>query len=188
MIKKHFKKAIFILAVCLALCGAIVYDSLHSKNPERVEIHTSYTYNYGSLDELVNNSNIIAVVEITSNGKQIGNGPLPETIFTAEVKKSIYNCKKGEEIKLYMIGGKKDNRIYEKSDDPLMKSGEKYLIFAKKNDDGTYTTLSGTQGRMKYDNGKINSFKFANKNSNLTFDNVSEDSMVKMINEVKRIK
>lgn len=69
-----------------------------------------------------------------------------------------------------------------------MKSGEKYLIFAKKNDDGTYTTLSGTQGRMKYNNGKINSFKFANRKSNITIDNVSEDSMVKMISKVKKDK
>lgn len=194
MIKKYSRKALIVLSICLVFSVIFIYNTIQSSTPEKVFIHSSYTKNYENLEELVNSSDCIAIVEVNDNGTQIGYTPLPETIFTAEIKKPIFNCEKGDEIKLYMIAGKKDNVIYEKADDPLMKSGEKYLIFAKKNSDGTYTTLTGTQGRMEYKNGKISTLNVvngqvkANSDSSIKIYNDSEEDMIEKISMIKEKK
>ncbi|MDP4090758.1 MAG: hypothetical protein Q8930_16025 [Bacillota bacterium] len=49
---------------------------------------------------------------------------------------------------------------YEIADDPLPDIDGEYLIFAKHNDDGSYTPLSGSQGRYDYKDGSISSLNY----------------------------
>ena len=50
-----------------------------------------------------------------------------------------------------MTGERTDEEVFELADDPLMASGEKWFIFARQNDNGTYTILTGPCGRFAYD-------------------------------------
>lgn len=171
-----------ILSICLIISAVLVFNSINTK--ERVLMNTSNTYNYADVNDLTDNSDCIAIVKIKDNGTKIGNGIIPETLYLAEVLKPVYNCEKGDELTIYMTGGEKDNRIFEVASDPLMKSGQKFMIFAQKNDDGTYTALSGSQGRMQYDDGKISSLNIVNKQvkehsfSSIKLEGVPEDSFI----------
>ena len=119
---------------------------------EKVSMTASWTYNYGSVEELSKASDIVAVVKITdSECKKISDIPL--TTFDAQVKQLI--CGNDEkEIKITMTGGidKTEKKIYELDDDPLMQINDEYLIFANKNSDGTYaySFADGNSGNDLY--------------------------------------
>lgn len=59
---------------------------------------------------------------------------------------------------IYMTGGiDSEGYSLQMEEDPLMKSNEEFLLFARENDDGTFTILGGPQGRFIYDNGRLTS-------------------------------
>ena len=124
-------------------------------------IITDYAMAYGNLQELTADSNLIALVEIENVASRDVSSNIPSTVFSARVLKPIYNIKKGKEIQIYMSGGWSDGRIAEEVLNPLMKSGERYLVFCRKNADGTYTILGGPQGRFVYEDGKLSSLDIA---------------------------
>ena len=91
--------------------------------------------------------------------------------------------------------GKTDNtieatikKIYELDDDPLMQINDEYLIFANKNSDGTYTTLSGSQGRFEIEGNRVYSLnksnaqvKKANVGSNIKVSGEDKETFIKSI-------
>ena len=111
------------------------------------------------------------------------------TTFDAQVKQLI--CGNDEkEIKITMTDGidKTEKKIYELDDDPLMQINDEYLIFANKNSDGTYTTLSGSQGRFEIEGNcvyilnKSNAqVKKANVGSNIKVSGEDKETFIKSI-------
>lgn len=117
------------------------------ENYEKVSMSASWAYGYGSIEEMTQSSDIVAIIKVTDSECEPKNG-IHFTNYTAQVKQLI--CGNDEkEIKLHMTGGVDDDekKIYELNDDPLMQIGDEFLIFARKNQDKTYTILTGTQGR-----------------------------------------
>ena len=113
--------------------------------------------NYGDVKALSEASNLIALAEITGIKSVIEEDGIPYTTFTAKVEKPVYQAKQDETFDIYMTGGETKDEIVEVENDPLLKRGDKVLVFCKENSDGTYQILSGPQGRLVYSNGKLNS-------------------------------
>jgi hypothetical protein len=91
-----------------------------------------------------------------------------------------------------MTGKNDENGKVEIADDPLMTTGEKWLIFARLNDSGTYTILSGPFGRFSYDekNNTVTSLNVvneavekANPNMKLNLNNVGYEKIEKQIKD-----
>lgn len=88
-------------------------------------------------------------------------------------------------MSICMTGGETEDNIIEIADDPLLQIGDEILVFCKENPDGTYQIISGPQGRLIYDNGKLNSLNVANtqvKNansfSNIVVKNAEADTLI----------
>lgn len=89
---------------------------------------------------------------------------IPLSTFEVEVVESIYGCENEDSFSIRMTGAQVDNKKIEIIDDPLLEKGQEFLVFAAKNDNGTYRILSGPQGRLEYKDGKLNSLQFVNEN------------------------
>lgn len=129
---------------------------------EKVPLSASWSYNYGSVEELTKSGDIVAIVKITDS-KSEPYGGMQFTIYDAEIKQLI--CGNDEKkIKIYMTGGVDENekKIYEIEDDPLMQINDEFLIFATQNKDGTYTILSGSQGRFEIKDDRVYSLNESN--------------------------
>lgn len=114
---------------------------------EKVIMHASWSYGYGSIEEMTKASDIVAIVKIKGAENVLDSG-IHFTNYTADVKQLIRGNDE-KEITIHMTGGVDDvtKSVYELSDDPLMQKDDEFLIFARKNQDGTYTILTGSQGR-----------------------------------------
>lgn len=119
----------------------------------------SWAYNYADFNELTDSSDIIAVVKITGINKEVASD-IPMTYYNASVEQSIFSAKIGDKIVIPFTGINNNTKHVEISDDPLPNIGSEYLIFAKRNDDGSYTILSGSEGRYDFNNGAISSLNY----------------------------
>ncbi|MDR2571684.1 MAG: hypothetical protein LBD23_15515 [Oscillospiraceae bacterium] len=112
---------------------------------------------YRNIAELEKESDFIGFIEITNqlryneiipDGVDATNEDafvIPTTIFSARVIDGIR--KEKDIIEIFMTGKSGHTEI---ADDPLLSAGEVWFIFAKLNDDGTYSILGGPQGRFIY--------------------------------------
>lgn len=144
--------------VLVLVCGLIIYGQKVNNKKYYSYISASWMMGYGDVESLTKDSDLIGLIQVDGVDESIG-GSIPATVYRAEVIDGILGCKKEDEIQVYMTGGEKDGVVYEVETDPLMKQGQEFLIFAQHNEDGTYTVLGGPQGRMLYENGKLNSLK-----------------------------
>ncbi|MDE7400104.1 MAG: hypothetical protein K2N06_11340 [Oscillospiraceae bacterium] len=134
-----------IMGLSLLMAGCSKTTSV--EDYERVPMSASWAYGYSSIEEMTQSSDIVAIIKVTDSECKSENGTL-YTTYTAQVEQLI--CGNDEkEIKVYMTGGidESEKLIYEFDDDPLMQTGDEFLIFARKNQSGTYTILTGPEGR-----------------------------------------
>lgn len=163
------------LKVLIVLCLIVVVFDLaacSSKNTadlskyEKIHFNASWTYNYADVHELVDNSDLAAYVKITGmeNDDTYKAYGIDLTIYTAEIRESLLGRANGS-IQIVMTGkiDEEGKKIYEIVDDPLMKIGEEFFVFAKANEDGTYTILSGPQGRFEIINNMVYSLNVSNE-------------------------
>lgn len=180
MKRRIFKLLTIVLAgMLLTMAGCAGQND--DTDYEKVNCYASWTYNYGDVAELAQDSDLIALVSINQAKSSYVLSGIRMTVFPATVQERIAG-EEVKEIQLVMTGGidEKEKRIYEIPDDPLMKEGEKYLIFARKNEDGTYTILGGPQGRFVLEDGKVYSLAVANEQvcANYSYD-IQVDGMDK---------
>ena len=140
-----------LIAVFLALSACSNRGTVDFSKYEKVLLDASWAYNYESIRELADNCDLAAYIKVTGmtiDDKYKSYG-VYLTVFTAEIQESLYG-KRDETIRIVMTGkiDEKENKIYEIADDPLMKIGDEFFVFARINEDGTYTILSGPQGRF----------------------------------------
>ncbi len=140
-----------ITAICALTCGC---SRVTDKDPfdgyKTVSMHASWCDYYSGIEELckAESLDLIARVKI-GDGKQEDKNGLMMTTFAANVEELIYG--NGEDIvNIIMTGGvdHDSKTIYEILDDPLMQKDDEFIIFARKNESGTYTVLGGPQGRF----------------------------------------
>ena len=162
--KRGFKAAM--LALVLGLCSffALSACSAGSKpapDPDaglrRQVMHASWAKGYASVEELMADTDFAGLIEVTgvvrveNSGAHLSEGSMamPATVFSARVLDAAAGGQ--TELEIYMTGERTDEEVFELADDPLMASGEKWFIFARQNDNGTYTILTGPCGRFAYD-------------------------------------
>lgn len=117
----------------------------------------SWAYSYKDLNELADKSDLIALVKIAGVNKEFQKDNIDFTTYNATVEDAIVNSEDNQNVILYMTGINNNTKHIEIRDDPLPNKDDEFLIFAKKNSDGTYTILGGPQGRLTYKDGKLNS-------------------------------
>lgn len=159
---------------------------------KKVYLNASWAYNYEDVSELTENCDLAAYISVTgweSNHKYKDYG-VDLTVFTAEIQDSLFGKKDGT-VRIVMTGkiDEKEKKIYEIADDPLMKPGDEFFVFAKANEDGTYTILSGPQGRFAIVNDAVyslnvcdNQVKMHNSGSNININNQSKEDFYSQIN------
>lgn len=162
---KKGKQVVIIIAgivfVIAFVAGSVVYI-IKEKEPKVQYLNASWTYAYSGVEEMTGDSDLIALVKITGLDR-IKDGEVPGSYFKAEITEAVKGCNDGEEIVLYMTGIKNEEKWIEIQDDPLVQSGESYLIFARKNTTGTYTVLGGPQGRFCYEDEKLTAQTYRNQ-------------------------
>lgn len=194
MRKRMRKYLILPSAFIIFIIGCIF--SLLNYNGNSIEKKTEYlsaswSYNYSDIEEMSKNSDLIALVTVQKKESMIVQDEIPYTIYSVRVNTPVYNSEKNQIFSIYMTGGETEEKIIEIEDDPLLKPNEKMLIFCKKNPDGTYQILNGSQGRLIYADGKLNSLNVtnatrvrqANSFSNITVRNADADMMIQEIKE-----
>lgn len=153
-------------------------------NLTKAVMNASWIYNYASVQELTENSDLIACICVKGM-ESYEDGGIVKTKYQAEVTQCIY----GEEqktVEIVMTGGVMGKTLYEVADDPLMDSNDTFIIFARKNTNGTYTILSGPQGRFVLENDAVYSLNEANSEveranpySNIRVKNVQKDAFIR---------
>ncbi|BAU28940.1 hypothetical protein DFP93_103213 [Aneurinibacillus soli] len=178
-----------ILAAAVASGAGIFCSSqiiLAQKPTKTIYADASWSYGYGNIDELIQQSDLVALVTIGEKTKEWSIGNIPKTDFEAVVKKPYINSIKGQKIYITQtagiteLNGEKVN--FELGDDPVVQPGEEYVIFARENDKGTYTILGGSQGKLKNINGKLHAMKYVSKRveaGNININGVAIDELEK---------
>lgn len=148
-------------------------------------MNASWGYNYRDIEEIAKASDLIALVHVNGVENTFIENEIPYTTFSVSVITPIYNTNKDDEFIIYMTGGETEKQILEFADDPLLQKNDEILVFCKKNTDGTYRIISGPQGRLIYENGKLNSLnvineqvRTANSSSNIMVKNANVDDLI----------
>lgn len=154
------------------------------------ELNASWAYCYADINELTKDSDLIALIKVKGI-EESASGSLPFTIYRVAVEDSVLGCEEGKEVLIYMTGIKNSDFDISITDDPLLDEGDEFLIFAQKNSDETYTILSGPQGRLKYEDGKLTSLKYiydevARSNDFMPVDVKNED-YGNIVDEIKKL-
>lgn len=157
--------------VFLIISGVVV--SIISTNKEdglknKEYLSASWVYNYSDLEEMTKDSDMIALVREDKLLETYEESGLPFSEYQMQVVEPILGVNQNEDIIILMTGGEMEDCIMEVEDDPLIGDGEEFLVFCKQNKDGTYRVVSGPQGRLVYDSGKLSSLNSENSNARKT--------------------
>ena len=179
--------------VSLIILGVVV--STIGTNKENVPknkeyLSASWVYNYSDLEEMTKDSDMIALVREDKLLETYEEGGLPFSEYQMQVIEPILGVNQNEEITILMTGGEVEDYIMEVEDDPLIRDGEEFLVFCKQNKDGTFRVVSGPQGRMVYEDGKLSSLNTENSNArktnvymNIHINNVDAETLIDEIKE-----
>jgi hypothetical protein len=121
----------------------------------------SWAESYGNLEELSTAADLIAVGQVKGVLRVTGNvlgqatwGPISR--YYTEFAFSVHRVLKGhgseEEILIHQTGAEGKSEI---SDDPLLETGDKYIVFLREYEPGKYCILGGPQGRFQIINGQV---------------------------------
>lgn len=155
--------ALLAVAVCLGVFFSVTLPGNRGNTPEgsasgkkTVSKTVCYAYNYDSLEEITYEADFIALARVDSAELTENRSDFAETAFTMTVTEQVYNSQKNETFIIKMEGGETLTKLYKVEGEPLMKIGQEVLVFCKMNDDGTYRIINGPQGRLLFENGRLN--------------------------------
>lgn len=149
-----------------------------------------YAYNYDTIEGITYASDLIAVARVQSAKLTGDRSDFAETAFTMTVTEPIYNSQKDETFIIKMEGGETLTTVYKVEGEPLMNVGDEVLVFCKMKDDGTYYIINGAQGRLLFENGRLNPLTSENTDgitdgtySPLIVDNENAEELIEEIKE-----
>jgi hypothetical protein len=174
------------LAVVSALVGVSLLQGAEPK--EESYMHVSWIYNFRDIEEISQASDVIGVVTVDGLLRSYMDQNLWFSQYTVTVTTPVLNLAAGESLTIVMTGKDTKEEKIEIVDDPLLKRGEKFLVFCQKNADGTHTILSGPQGRLSVVEGRLYSLNLVNDrvgaahpNPSITVDGVLIEDMIGLI-------
>lgn len=131
-------------------------------NQEKEVVFLSPIYlNYLNLKNLAGNSSVIVVGEVLGVKNTNPDPVVPTTDFKFRVDRVVKgNLKLGDTITIRQTAAESTEKIiYEPTDDPLLKQGERLLGFMRyAQNENVYVIIGGPQGRFEEQNGSISSF------------------------------
>ena len=186
------KKTEKITSIAVLVLIAVVISSTflgNNFNKKETEfLSASWFYNYRDIEEISQASDAIALIKVDGVVDSYDVQDIPITEYKVDVVTSVYNTNKGDTFTIVMTGKETNDKIIEVNDDPLLQKGEEFLVFCKKNTDGTYRIISGTEGRLAHSNGKLSSLnavdarvKAENPYSNITVVNADVNELISQI-------
>lgn len=175
---KRILSGILAFVMIIGIISVISANQKKEKDIQYLSV-ASWHYNYRDIQEISEKSDAIAIVRVKEPNRIYEEQGLPFTEYNVEVVTPIYGVEKDENLIIRMTGKETDDKLIEIEDDPLMKTDEEFLIFCRQNDNGTHTILGGPQGRLEYQNGRLNSL---NPDFNLNIFNADAEEL---INEIK---
>jgi len=129
------------------------------KEPTLVE--ASWAKYYASIEDLSAEADLIVVgtvkgvVEVTSNVLAMARwGPVIHyvTDFAFSVEQVLKGVQDVREVMIHQYGAAGEQEV---RDDPLLKQGDKYVLFLHEYETGKYYILGGPQGRFQIINAKV---------------------------------
>lgn len=193
---KRIKISLLLSVIAVFLLCLVVFITYANKRtkPEKVSfLSASWAQNYADINEITKDSDLIALIHVNDLLSEEQDDNLPFSIFEVEVIEAVYGCETGDKISIYMTGGNIGEKRFEIRDDPLLEKGQEFLVFTKKNEDGTYRILSGPQGRLEYKDGVLNSLQFVNDrvkqyntSMNICVQNQDAKTLMNDIRSIKR--
>lgn len=186
------KKTEKITSIAVLVLIAVVISSTflgNNFNKKETEfLSASWFYNYRDIEEISQASDAIALIKVDGVVDSYDVQDIPITEYKVDVVTSVYNTNKGDTFTIVMTGKETNDKIIEVNDDPLLQKGGEFLVFCKKNTDGTYRIISGPQGRLAHSNGKLSSLnavdarvKAENPYSNITVVNADVNELISQI-------
>ena len=157
--KKYFP-ALIVTVIIMSVF--IILTVIRFKQPKIQYMQASWAYNYADIEEISKASDLIAIIRVDGKSSEYIDQGIPFTEYKTTIIDPIYNSTNNQEIVIKMTGCDNSSKHMEIADDPLLKPKEEFMIFAKENEDGTYTILSGPQGRLVYSDGTLNSLQMVN--------------------------
>ena len=185
---RNKKMSFVLLCTFIAIFALVAFMNIKSKEKEVRYLSASWEYNYKDIEEITKDSDLIALVTVQGVEEAMVEQNMPYTVFSVEVNTPVYNSVEGEAFSIYMTGCETEDKIVELIDDPLLQKGDEILVFCKKNSDGTYRIMSGPQGRLIYDDGKLSSINTTNSRvrevntfSNINIQNADATALIEEI-------
>jgi len=160
------KKFFFVLILVIVFVSFLMIVKIKNKNDRvknennKITVSTRHSWmiGYASIYDITKASDLIAIIQVKNTNGTDGDSNISFLTYDAEIIDSIYGCKDGDVISIYATANMEE--------DPIPEPEQEFLVFTKKNEDGTYTILGGPQGRMKYQDGKLTSQLVINEQKN----------------------
>jgi hypothetical protein len=131
--------------LALLLGGAVLLGGCSAARTQGVS--ASWAKAYPTLQELTQDADAILVGRVEKSTPASAVDGIPFTDATVAVKTWLKGKEAASTITVKQTGGAVPGASVSVVD-PLMQPGESSMLFLHKNDDGTYTALSGPTGRL----------------------------------------
>ncbi|MBN1682042.1 hypothetical protein JW865_00630 [Candidatus Bathyarchaeota archaeon] len=145
----------------LTIGGALASQTSNINSEPTPTMTGSLAKAYLSVSDLYSNSDLVARCKVLSMethkiklADQSG-GTVPLTYVTVEVVNMINGSSKISTIIVNQYGGEVDGKLESVLGDPLMKTGDDFVLFLKESKSGNYWPVGGPQGRFPIVGGKV---------------------------------
>lgn len=132
-------------AIAVVLAGGLLLGGCTS--PQTQGSSTSWALAYPTLRELTGASDAILVGTVEKSTPSPAVDGVPFTDATVAVKTWLKGTPAASAITVHQTGAAAPG-MSDSLGDPIMQPGESSMLFVLKNNDGTYTALSGPTGRL----------------------------------------
>lgn len=157
------------MRIKLAIAATVLILTACSTTPRPAEIAeapvpevrvglASWAFNYKTLEDLVQASDVIVVGKIKGDGAIVRGPSVMATEYELDVKKVLKDHKQRDKLSsliLRQTGGITRERIFEIHDDPLFKKNQQVVLFLKEFEAGKVVVVGGPNGRFHIEHGRI---------------------------------
>ena len=116
----------------------------------------SWAMGYGDIPSLTADADLVALGKITGcpsvGSEEVGAPPVTSTLYTTyfsfEIESVPYGAASQPTVVIPQTGGIVGGKTAEIMDDPLMQTGDRYVLFLREARSGLYVVLGGPPGRF----------------------------------------
>jgi hypothetical protein len=158
-------KSKIIIMIAFAVFVAGIGNLIYRPSEDVVEIvylEGMWEKRYSSISNLASDDEVDLIIVGSIIGSEeykeyALNGPgwFMQTNFTVQISSLLHGSIDSETIHVHQTGGHRDNVLLMFEEDPLMKKGDKCVLFLHEIDKGNYYVVGGSQGRFPIEHNKV---------------------------------